>query len=61
MKLNRKGLIAAIDAVNRARELRVSDNTTARMIVEAYLTAALAQNERAFVAEMTGHVEKVEQ
>lgn len=61
MKLNRKALLAAIESVSRARELRVSDTTAAKMVVEAYLTTMKAQNERAFAEEMTSKADKGKQ
>ena len=39
MKLDDKAILAAIAEVARCRELRLSDTTTARNIVKAYLEA----------------------
>ena len=39
MKLDDKAIVAAIAEVARCRELRLSDTTTARNVVNAYLKA----------------------
>ena len=37
LRLNRQAVVAAIESLARCRELRLSDTSTARAVVSAYL------------------------